>query len=150
MGATEEQMRLLSDAGVTHVSYILLLYSLSFLLYLFVNILLHLYAVHAWPEDETSGRKGVPIDPRSASLAIPRSRSGILKNYSDSPDEGSSRMNGDANAKLRMPKHRPSDSQHIKDVEEFELEGLITDGEDDEGVVSPKDAHDHNVNQASV
>ena len=34
MGATEEQMQLLSDAGVTHVSYILLLYSISFLLFL--------------------------------------------------------------------------------------------------------------------
>jgi hypothetical protein len=34
MGATEEQMQVLSDAGVTHVSYILLLYSLAFLLFL--------------------------------------------------------------------------------------------------------------------
>lgn len=34
MGATEEQMQVLSDAGVTHVSYILILYSLSFLLFL--------------------------------------------------------------------------------------------------------------------
>lgn len=34
MGATEEQMALLSDAHVTHVSYVLILYSMSFLLYL--------------------------------------------------------------------------------------------------------------------
>lgn len=34
MGATEEQMQTLSDAGVTHVSYILILYSISFLLFL--------------------------------------------------------------------------------------------------------------------
>lgn len=34
MGATEEQMQTLSNAGVTHVSYILLLYSLAFLLFL--------------------------------------------------------------------------------------------------------------------
>ncbi|KAK5134840.1 hypothetical protein LTR08_006072 [Meristemomyces frigidus] len=44
MGATEEQMQTLSDAGVTHVSYILILYSISFLLFLFVNMLLHLYS----------------------------------------------------------------------------------------------------------
>lgn len=34
MGATEEQMALLAGANVTHVSYILLLYSIAFLLYL--------------------------------------------------------------------------------------------------------------------
>lgn len=34
MGATEEQMRMLSDAHVTHVSYILILYSLAFLMFL--------------------------------------------------------------------------------------------------------------------
>lgn len=34
MGATEEQMQLLSDAGVTHVSYILILYSIAFLMFL--------------------------------------------------------------------------------------------------------------------
>jgi hypothetical protein len=34
MGATEEQMQLLSDHHVTHVSYILILYSISFLLFL--------------------------------------------------------------------------------------------------------------------
>ncbi|KAF2755915.1 hypothetical protein EJ05DRAFT_518510 [Pseudovirgaria hyperparasitica] len=50
MGATEEQMQLLSDAGVTHVSYILILYSFAFLMFLFVNMLLTLYASHAFPE----------------------------------------------------------------------------------------------------
>ena len=34
MGATEEQMKLLSDAGVSHVSYILILYSIAFVLFL--------------------------------------------------------------------------------------------------------------------
>lgn len=34
MGATEEQMDMLATAGVTHVSYILILYSLAFLLFL--------------------------------------------------------------------------------------------------------------------
>lgn len=34
MGATEEQMQLLSDAGVTHVAYILILYSIAFLMFL--------------------------------------------------------------------------------------------------------------------
>jgi len=47
MGATEEQMKILDAANVDHVSYVLILYSIAFLLYLFVNMLLHLYAVNA-------------------------------------------------------------------------------------------------------
>ena len=34
MGATEEQMQLLDSSGVDHVSYVLMLYSIAFLLYL--------------------------------------------------------------------------------------------------------------------
>lgn len=49
MGATEEQIQVLSDLHVTHVSYVLILYSLAFLVYLFANMLLHLYAVNAMP-----------------------------------------------------------------------------------------------------
>jgi len=48
MGATEEQMNLLTTAGISHVSYILALYSIAFLLFLFVTMLLHLYATYAW------------------------------------------------------------------------------------------------------
>ena len=42
MGATEEQMAMLNGANVTHVSYILILYSLAFLLFLceYIPILL--------------------------------------------------------------------------------------------------------------
>lgn len=34
MGATEEQIQFLSDGHVTHVSYILILYSIAFILFL--------------------------------------------------------------------------------------------------------------------
>lgn len=34
MGATEEQMQLLHDASITHVSYTLMLFSVAFILYL--------------------------------------------------------------------------------------------------------------------
>jgi hypothetical protein len=34
MGATEEQMQILADAHVTHVSYVFILYSIAFLLFL--------------------------------------------------------------------------------------------------------------------
>ncbi|KAF2404491.1 integral membrane protein-like protein [Trichodelitschia bisporula] len=45
MGATEEQMKMLDAAHVDHVSYVLLLYSVAFLMYLFTNMLIHLYGV---------------------------------------------------------------------------------------------------------
>ncbi|KAK3326189.1 hypothetical protein B0H66DRAFT_149688 [Apodospora peruviana] len=43
MGATEEQMALVSQSGMDAVAYILILYSLAFLLFLFTNMLIHLY-----------------------------------------------------------------------------------------------------------
>lgn len=88
MGATEEQMLLLSGANIMYVSYILLLYSIAFLLFLFVCLLLHLYAVHALPVDENAPK-----------------------------------MNGTANGHAV--------DGRLRDAEEFELEGLMS--EDEEG-----------------
>lgn len=95
MGATEEQMQLISDAGITHVSYILVLYSFAFLIFLFTNMLLHLYSVNSVP----------PVPPKD--------------------DEAPVRM-------PRMNGHRPTDSRQIRDAEEFELEGLMSDDENPE------------------
>lgn len=47
MGATEEQMHLVAGAGIDHVAYILILYSLAFLMFLFVLMLIHLYDCNA-------------------------------------------------------------------------------------------------------
>lgn len=90
MGATEEQMALMSAANVTHVAYVLILYSVAFLLFLFVNVLLHIYAVYAWP---------MKTDPEA------------------------SRINRHANGHARTPSQRL-----MRDAEEFELEGLMSDG----------------------
>lgn len=46
MGATEEQMQLLADAGITHVSYILILYSIAFMLFLCMSIYRPIYKHH--------------------------------------------------------------------------------------------------------
>jgi len=124
MGATEEQMQFLSDAHVTHVAYILILYSIAFLLYLFVNILLHVYAVHAWPDDETNGARSSKAghsSSRSVSIAGNRHK------------KTTSMMNGEANGSARQPRSRNADTQHVRDAEEFELEGLISDDEDNAG-----------------
>lgn len=93
MGATEEQMQLISDAGITHVSYVLVLYSFAFLIFLFTNMLLHLYVVNSSP----------PVPPKDSERAprLPRA-------------------NGHT---------RGTDSTQIRDAEEFELEGLMSDEE---------------------
>lgn len=104
-------MALISDANITHVSYVLVLYSFAFIVFLFVNMLLHLYAVNVAPavppKDVVPNGNGEARQPR-----LPR-------------------MNG----------HRPTDSRQIRDAEEFELAGLMSDAEDGEaeaeGMASP-------------
>ncbi len=139
MGATEQQMQLLSDANVTHVSYILILYSIAFMLYLLVNILLYVYAAHAWPDDESNGLRPPP-SARSLSVAMTAGGpSGHARKLSVLPQTG---MNGSAASAHRLPKpqaHRVTDSQQVRDAEEFELEGLISDdGEGDESPAAHK------------
>ena len=93
MAATEEQMALLATAHVSHVSYILLLYSVAFLMFLFVCMLLHLYAMHAWP-----------AEPKPTAV-----------------------VNGHA-----------VESRRVRDAEEFELEGLMSDDDHDDDPATPK------------
>jgi len=93
MGATEEQMQLISDAGITHVSYVLVLYSFAFLMFLLTNMLLHLYAVNSSP-------------------AVPP------KDIEEEPTRAP-RMNG----------HTRTASRQVRDAEEFELEGLMSEDE---------------------
>ena len=100
MGATEEQMALLSGANVSHVSYILILYSIAFLLFLFVAMLLNLYAAHAWPLDKDKVMK-------------------TNKGLGEGTANGAPRENGHLDRRMR-------------DAEDFELEGLMTDDEEDD------------------
>lgn len=93
MGATEEQMQMLADANVTHVSYVLILFSMAFLMFLFANLLVHLYAVHAFQDSKT--------------------------------DAEAPHLNGAANGYARV-------DRRVRDAEEFELEGLTDDEDDDE------------------
>jgi hypothetical protein len=90
MGATEEQMILVAGSGIDHVAYILILYSLAFLMFLFVMMLITLYERNYGPsvppKDIDNGRLGP-------------------------------RLNGE------VP---------LRDAQEFELEGLMSDDDDDE------------------
>ena len=51
----------MSASGITHVSYILVLYSFAFLLFLLVNVLLHIYAVNAGPTPPPKDIEGVRV-----------------------------------------------------------------------------------------
>ncbi|KAH0538755.1 hypothetical protein FGG08_004709 [Glutinoglossum americanum] len=95
MGANEEQMLLVSNAGITHVSYILILYSFAFLLFLFVLMLLHLYAINPKKDAPTKQERA---SSRSGGRAVSRERS----------REAAAR---------------------VRDAEEFELEGLMSEDE---------------------
>ena len=81
MGATEEQMELVASSTMDHVSYLLILYSLAFLMFLFANMLIYLY-------DRNVGANGGGVVP-------------------DAREE-----------------------EQLRDAEEFELDGLVSDDED--------------------
>ena len=83
-------------------------------------------------------------------MAFGPQRPGILKHYSDAESPTADGINGSANGKMRMPKHKPTDSQQVRDAEEFELEGLISDAEDDEGTTNPKQPNRFNRSTEAV
>jgi hypothetical protein len=90
MGATEEQMELVDESSMDHVAYILILYSLAFLVFLFSNMMVTLYDT-------------------------------LTTSDTNAKDLHDSHANG-----------RPMEEGRMRDAEEFELEGLTSDDEDDE------------------
>lgn len=92
MGATEEQMAFIASSPMDHVAYILILYSLAFLVFLFAHVLIHLY-------DRAAN------SPAAAKIA--------------------------ANGRAR-PGDRALDDTQLRDAEEFELDGLVSEDEDEE------------------
>ncbi|KAK7740843.1 hypothetical protein SLS62_010987 [Diatrype stigma] len=90
MGSNEEQMDLVSESGMDHVAYILILYSLAFMAFLFVSMLVSVY-------DNA-------MAPGSPDKELPEGRLGP-------------RLNGG------VP---------VRDAQEFELEGLMSDDDDDD------------------
>ena len=112
MGATEEQMVLLSANHVSHVSYVLILYSIAFLLFLFVSMLLHLYANSTWP-----------LKPKS----VAKSNGVPFKEETDG-------VNGGVNGGVLGNGHLTNGHLgRVRDAEEFELEGLMSEDDTDEG-----------------
>ncbi|KAI0884134.1 uncharacterized protein GGS22DRAFT_180199 [Annulohypoxylon maeteangense] len=89
MGATEEQMALVASSGMDHVAYILILYSLAFLIFLFTNVLLGIYD-------------------RNSNTALP------------TKDAANGRLGPRVNGSIP-----------VRDAQEFELEGLMSEDEDE-------------------
>ncbi|KAI9723899.1 MAG: hypothetical protein M1828_004018 [Chrysothrix sp. TS-e1954] len=130
MGATEEQMALMATAEVTHVSYILILYSIAFLLYFFVNVLLHIYGVHAFPPSNASTSQ----HPRSHhhthrrhqssnGSILPSRRPHKELDEEDDLEATQPLANGHTNGASKEQDRR------MKDAQEYELDALISDGE---------------------
>ncbi|KOS17323.1 Protein YTP1 [Escovopsis weberi] len=101
LGATEEQMLLVDRSSMDAVSYILILFSLAWLVFLFANVLVHLYDRLSNPSLDTKG-------------------------FAD----GHRPLNGHVEAGA------------LRDVEEFELEGLSSDEEGDESRGMLHEDHD--------
>lgn len=92
MGATEEQMILVAGSPMDHISYILILFSMAFLVFLFANMLIHLYDRLANPALNTKN---------------------LTNGYHDA--------NG-----------RTAEEGRVRDADEFELEGLDSEDEEDD------------------
>lgn len=91
MGATEEQMALVDGSRMDHISYILILFSMASLVFLFANMLIHLW-----------DRLANPI------------------------------MNGkDFSHEYTHINGHPVEDGQVQDAQEFELDGLVSDDEDD-------------------
>jgi hypothetical protein len=90
-GATEQQMALIDGSSMDVISYILITYSLAFLMFLFANMLIHLHDRLSNPPLDTKGFTS------------------------------GTHLNG-----------RAVEDGQIRAAEEFELDGLSTDDEDDE------------------
>ena len=121
-GATEEQMALLSAAQVTHVSYILILYSIAFLLFFFVNVLVHIYASHNFP-----------AQPQDSDRSLARSKRDRVTDEDTEAGwtSGNALANGSATSRGTSIFGSRSEGQQMQDAQEFELDALISGDEED-------------------
>ena len=112
MSAQEEQMRMAATLHVNHVAFVLIIYSFAFLFYLFIVVLCSLYAYNAWPASASASGEGPAAGKGVKGLGL----------------EGMERRNGHAINGVGGRRRE----EGMRGVEEFELEGLITDDEDED------------------
>lgn len=90
MGSNEEQVELVAESGMDEVAYILILFSLAFMAFLFIHMLINVYDRAATPDALNKESVGGRLGPH---------------------------LNGN------IP---------VRDAQEFELEGLMSDDDDDD------------------
>lgn len=105
-------MALVAGSSMDPISYILILYSLAFLLFLFVNMLIHVYDRSA-----------------NADLLAAKARANP-PNHRVPPALQARGLNGSASA--------AAERRQVRDAEEFELDGLVSDEEDEEHAARKK------------
>lgn len=88
-------MALVDASGMDAVAYVLILYSLAFLMFLFTNVLVHLYDRSVNAPGAPKGLNGHAVGAHGRGTAT-------------------------------------ADERRLRDVEEFELDGLMSDDEDEE------------------
>lgn len=158
MGATEEQMALLAAHHVTHVSYILILYSFAFMTFLFVNVLLHVYAVHVFPVAASGALPGAGAGAGAGAGVAGVNGRAKGGHGVDDPEAGLPLQNGHANGAnghafgginnggINTGIHTGSrgggneflsdkERRQARDAQEFELDALISGSESDEDEV---------------
>lgn len=121
MGATEEQMLLVSTSGLDHVAYILILYSLAFLVFLFVHILLTIYDRSANADLLAAKRRQHRLD----EAAIGADNAAAAAAAAAGPSTPA------APRAARIRRHGRTESRQLHDAEEFELGDLESEEEDD-------------------
>lgn len=77
MSATDEELKYAHDSGMDHVTYILIMFSMAFLIYTFIVYLIHLYTV--------SGRNAVKKTPESLELSNTKWYSRVPNNEVGTP-----------------------------------------------------------------
>ncbi|KAL1707918.1 hypothetical protein EV121DRAFT_255334 [Schizophyllum commune] len=76
MSGTDEELKVANDAGMDHVTYILIMFSLSFVIYTLIVFLINLYATSGRNAPNAAGAKGV--DEGGIELSSP---TGIRNNW---------------------------------------------------------------------
>lgn len=122
MSAQEEQMAMAATLHVSHVSFILIIYSFAFLMYLLVIVLCNLYAVYAWPVSAVDKPAFVNGNGHG------NGNGHVLGALSGGPTTGGGR--------------RSRDDGGIRGAEEFELEGLMSEDEDEDKLEGEDDDND--------
>lgn len=82
-----------------------------------MNVLLHIYAVHAWPDSAKASRSTENEENEGQGSSHPKA-------HRSQASASLSRPNGHVRT--------PSENQRIQDAEAFELQGLISDEEDED------------------